>query len=248
MKGCRRILPMMISRIVLLMGGCSMLAFSADEPKSPATAPVVADAKATGEWLARIFTVKDGQVLVMGKPPEKYREARLPFAKATEIKFESNLSIIADQEGMYPVGLGLTDEGYRFYMYQPFRDFLDRIIEEDGLPGYGRHPKAEAMKNEGFRAIAEVLHAHFTKETGQLPERHRVLDGILYPSETYIWSVGKQFIFLVAYNGNDSDGLYCYITFDASRLDELRKRKHTEEEVYRGWGQPMLSRKDASQK
>jgi hypothetical protein len=241
----QRMFFVLFALTALARNACAGAAATAEQSAKPA--PVIADPKATAEWLATVFTVKDGQVFVAGRPAEHYLEARLPFKRPTEIRIFGH-AIIADQEGMYPLQIGPTDEGYRVKMYTPFYDFLDAITGTDGLPDRAPHPKAQAMKQEGFRAIAESLHAFFTKATGQLPERHRVLDPITFPSEHYIWSVGRQWIILTAYDGNDSDGIYLSITDAPSFVEELRKMPHTDMEVFRGWGSPMPSRPEGPKK
>lgn len=202
-----------------------------------------ADPEATARWLTSIFTIKNGRVLVAGKVSEDYLEARLAFAKNTEIRIRSGTpkSIIADQEGLYPLIIGPQENGYGFIMYHPFYDYLDRITGSDGLPDYAPNPKAESMTNKGFRLIAEKLHAHFTKASGSLPLRYRVRDNIGYSSEHYVWKVGPDYVILTAYDGNNSDILKMKITSVASELENIQKMPRTEQNVYEDWGAPMPS-------
>jgi hypothetical protein len=104
------------------------------------------------------------------------------------------------------------------------------------------------MTRSGFRKIAECLHAHFTQVTGSLPEHHRVYDGILFPSEHYIWSAGKDLIILTAYDGNDSDGILLRITSKLTELEALRKMQPTTEKVFDDWGGPLPNLKTAAKK
>lgn len=224
-----------------LLLACAVL-FAEDTPKKSPSASVVADPKATADWLASVFTVQNKQVLVAGKPSDKFFEARLKFTQPTEIQ-TCNGQIIADPKGLYPMLIGPVDAGYDVTMYSPFYAFLDEIIESDGLPGYADHPKNEAMTLSGFRKIGECLHAHFTRETGSLPEHHRVVDDIGFPSESYVWKVDKHLIVLTAYDGNDTDGIHLRITSELTELEELRKRQPTTEEIFKGWGAPLPSLK-----
>lgn len=209
-----------------------------EAPQQTLTASVLADPKATGEWLASLFTVQNNQILVAGKTPDIFPEARLKFSRPTEIQTYKN-KIIADQEGMYPLIIGPDDDGYSVEMYTPFYAFLDDIIGPDGLPAYSNHPKEESMTLAGFRKIAECLHAHLTQATGALPEHHRVIDEITYPSEHYIWTVGKHFVILTAYDGNDSDGISLTITSKLSEVEGLRKMRPTTEKIFTDWGDPL---------
>lgn len=219
-------------------------AVHAAEPETSSVTPksTVADPKATAEWLASIITIRQNQVLIAGKPLENYAEARLPFSKATEVQIYRELSIIANQEGLYPMIISRDEDGYRFSMFTPLYPFLDRTIESDGLPGYAQHPKSDAMTTKGFRTIAEILHARFTKACGDLPEVHRVLDKILYTSEHYIWTVGKQFIVLKAYDGNDNDGLVISVTSKSDGVELVRKMHRSKQSVFKDWGQPLPGR------
>jgi len=227
--------------ITTLLLACPVL-FAEDTPKKMPAASVVAEPKATADWLASVFTVQNNQILVAGKPSDKFFEAQLKFTKPTEIQI-FNHRMIADQEGLYPMIIGPVDAGYDVTIYTPFYAFLDEIIESDGLPGYANHPKNEAMTLSGFRKIAECLHAHFTKETGSLPAHYRVVDEISYPSEHYVWKVDKNLIILTAYDGNDSDGIHLRITSKLTELEELRKRKPTTEKIFDDWGDPLPSLK-----
>ncbi len=199
----------------------------------------VADPAKTAKWLCSVFTISDGKVLVAGKPPDKFFEARLPFAAKTEVRHYRNKWIIADQDGCYPMIIGPTDVGYYMSMYNPFYAFLDRTIESDGLPGYAPNPKEAAMTLKGFRVISEHLHEHFTKSTGSLPECFRVFDEILYPSEHYVWNVGTTWIILTAYDGNDSDGIHLTITSKKDGPGALRKMAKSLEEPFKDWGEPL---------
>ncbi len=220
-------------RPLLAIFACSFLCVAAESPEP-------CDPVATADWLSSVFTVRDGKVLVVGKEPDKYFEARLRFPKPVEIQTYGR-QIIADQEGLYPMIIGPTEGGYEFQIYTPFYVFMDEITESDGLPGYAPHPKAEAINEKGFRKIAEKLHSHFTQRVGSRPECFRVMDEIGYPSEHYIWTIGTTFIILAAYDGNDSNGIYLDITSSSKRIDRVRKMRRTTEEVFEGWGDPMPS-------
>ncbi len=206
----------------------------AETAKQPVVDPVK-----SAKWLCSVFAIKEGKVLVAGKAPEKYFEARLPFAAKTEVRHYRDKWIIADQDECYPMIIGPTDDGYYMSMHTPFYAFLDEIIESDGLPGYAPHPKAAAMSLGGFRVISENLHEHFTKSTGSLPECFRVFDEILYPSEHYVWNAGTTWIILTAYDGNDSDGIYLTITSKSDSLEALRKMAKSPHEPFKDWGEPL---------
>ena len=218
----------------------------AEEPKST---PHDCDPKATAVWITSLIRVHQGKVLLTGKEPDRLREARLPFLKATEIQLFGR-SVIADQSGLYPLLIGFTDAGdYRFEMFTPFHPFLDEIIGSDGLPRYAPYGKAEAMTEEGFRIIAEELHSHFTKSTGSKPQCFQVRDdGEGWPSEHYVWTIGAFYVILTAYDGNDSNGLRLTLTPNPDRLGQLRKMTKTTEEVFEGWGKPMPSQEGAAPK
>ena len=198
--------------------------------------------RATAVWIKSVIRVHKGRVLLAGKEPDKFLEARLPFPKATEIRLYGR-SVIADQSGLYPLLIGFTDEGdYQLTMFTPFYPFLDKIIETDGLPDYAPHVKSEAMNGKGFRVIAEELHAHFTRSIGSKPYCFQVRDdGEGWPIEHYVWTVGAFYVILTAYDGNDSIGLYLTLTSKTDRLDRFRKMTKTTEEVFKGWGKPMPS-------
>lgn len=202
------------------------------------------DPKATAEWLTTIFTVSEGKILVAGKEPEKYREARLRFSRPVEIR-PYREKVIVDQEGLYPLSMGPMEDGYEFFVSTPFYPYLDEMPAPDGLPGLAPSPKGDAINERGLRTIAEILHAHFTKSAGE-PEGCRVLDKIGYPSEHYMWRVGTQSVTLTAYDGNDSNGLVLRIA-KSTDLDAFRKMAPTREEVFEGWGDMMPHRQPARQ-
>lgn len=215
----------------------------------PSKASCDCDPKATAAWITSVIRVHESKVLLAGKEPDKFLEARLPFPKATEIQLYGR-SVIADQSGLYPLLIGFTAEGdYQLRIFTPFYPFLDEIIKSDGLPGYAPHGKAEAMNEKGFRVIAEELHAHFTKSIGSKPQCFRVRDdGEGWPSEHYVWTVGAFYVILTAYNGNDSNGLYLTLTSKPDRLDRLSKMTKTTEEAFEGWGKPMPSQQSPEPK
>ena len=215
---------------------CSALCLAAESPAPKDT--VSCDPIATADWLCSVFTMKEGKVLVASKEADKYLEARLRFAKPVEIQTYGR-QIIADQEGLYPLIIGPTEDGYEFKIYTPFYAFLDEVIEDDGLPGYAPHPKNSAINERGFRKIAELLHTHFTACAETKPECYRVLDDINYPSEHYVWRVGSSFIILTAYCGNDSNGIYLNITNNSKRLERISKMHRTTIDVYEGWGDSL---------
>ncbi|RYD32301.1 MAG: hypothetical protein EOP86_15995 [Verrucomicrobiaceae bacterium] len=219
---------------VLCMPGASV-----DQADSPDSKPAAAgDPAATAEWLSQIFTVKDGKALVAGKEAGKYHEALLRFSKPVEILPQGDL-IIADQEGLYPMIIGPASHGYGCRIYTPFYALMDMITESDGLPRYAPHPKATAINGKGLRIIAKRLHAHFTRGAGAKPECRRVLDHIGYASEHYIWTVGKSFIILSAYDGNDNDGIRLDITDNTESIGRIRRMPETTAEVFEEWGDSM---------
>jgi hypothetical protein len=223
------------------------------EPPTPAKPPakntspnapaVVADPRATANWLAALFTVQEGKIHVAGKPPGDFYQARLPFPKSTEIKFYSR-GIVANQEGLYPLLLYPDAQGFQVSIYTPFRPVMDFVEQdkEEGLPGWLPHPKAGAMTDAGFRTIGEMLHAHFTKITGHLPERYRTKDTIGFPSESYIWEVGKKSVVLRAYHANDNHGLILQITDSLPLAKDFQTGEPTAEKIFDQWVDPLPSR------
>lgn len=203
--------------------------------------------QATAEWLCQLLG-KDakGQLTIAGKVYENVRKSRLPFRGKTEIQVSRLNGVIVNQEGIHPVEIGLNDRQFRVSLYTPMYDFLDDELGPDGLPGYTPHPKDEAMSTAGFRVIAEQVHKHLVELTGELPEHRRTLDDISYPSEYYRWKVGDVYVFLSAYDGNDTDGIGLTVSHEDGESDERKKRQDTDMEIFADWGPPMPHRPKAA--
>ncbi|WP_367874611.1 hypothetical protein [Luteolibacter sp. Populi] len=215
---------------LLLVFTCKLLAVDPAPPPDP---------EATAAWIASNFTIRDGEVQVAGKTPNDCFRAKLALKADAEIWRISNTGLLVDQKGLFPLACDAFEDAYRFSLCTPFYDYLDRMTTADDLPGYADNPKNQAITGKALRRIAAALHTHFTKACGTLPRHYRTQDDLTYPSECYIWQVGKCHLKLYAYRGNDSHGIGMTVSTDAAALEAIGKRQPTKQEIFEDWGEPL---------
>ena len=205
-------------------------------------------AEATANWFRDQITVQDGSLHLAGVPLSKIRNARFSFPQGARVKVDGYYVVIEGTD-LFPIEMKSFGNNISFSIYTPFYNFLDDQLASDGLPGYARHPKDDALNVQAFRTMIESIHEHLAEVTGLEPIGKRWLGELGSPGEVYEWNIGPEQVRISIYQGNDSKGFFLTFRERPTEPEKTERRGMegpTNKEPFQGWG-PMLPHQKASE-
>ena len=229
-----------------LLGVC-LSTFAQDLPSTDSEIDPQEMAEATANWFRDQITVQDGSLHLAGVPLSKIRNARFSFPQGARVKLVGNYVVIEGTD-LFPIEFNAAPNGFVFSIYTPFYDFLDDQLASDGLPGYTRHPKDDALNVQAFRTMIESIHEHLVEVTGSEPQGKRRLGQLGYPKELYEWNLEADQVTISIYQGNDTKGFFLNFLERPTKpapTEAVGLEGPTNEEPFQGWG-PMLPHQKGS--